>query len=801
MLTIKGISSSSDAVAYYSGGMGQQDYLEEGGEAPGVWAGVGAKRLGLVGEVGPCELEQLLLGYSADGETKLVQNAGRKKRKAGFDCTWSVPKSVSVAWSQGTLRERLELEVCIKRALGKSLELVQEICGKTRRGKAGERVEDAGLVLALFRHETARGMPGEVPDPQLHFHSVLLNVVARDDGTTGALDARELLSPKMKLALGTLFRVELSAELESLGLETCRPFDKEREKLASSFELAGVTKEQRQAFSKRREAIEAWLDERGLSGAVASEVANLQTRAAKERWNRGEMLEAWRKLGRELGYDREAVWNGFERKEPGSVQQAVSLALTQLTEHRSTFSKVELLRAVAEESQSLGLRISDVREGLEEAIRSRVQIIPLRNGKFSTKELRGVEWQLFEIAHCGRDAGRQVVKAAVIDEALGRYPTIRDEQAKAVRFIAEGRDSIHCVNGLAGTGKTFSLQVARECFEQSGFHVLGTALSANAAKALQEGSGIESLHLHKLLFELEAGRRSIRPRSVIVLDEAGMVGTKQMERLARWCEKARAKLVLVGDVRQVQAVNAGSPFRGLSQRLGVFEMKEIIRQKELWARESVKEVAEGKAEAALKKYAERNLLFIGKDRREAFRELQNDWWQVAKEGLSGTQVFVATRREARRVNELCQAKRRQEEGVAWATEGYLVGDRVVCTKNNHGLVLRNGMQGTVVSGSDGSVDVQFDDGVRSTINLAEYEHLELGFAITTHRGQGQTVENSLVLLGGSMTDREMSYVQISRARGTTRIYADRDSGGDSIERLASMMNRSRPKELVLDREE
>ena len=263
MLTIQGISSSNDAVAYYSGGMGQQDYYEEGGEAPGVWVGEGAKRLGLVGKVEPGELKELLLGYSKDGKAKLVQNAGREDRKAGFDCTWSVPKSVSVAWSQGALRERLEIEACVRRALSRSLELVQEICGKTRRGKAGERVEDAGLVFALFRHETARGMPGEVPDPQLHFHSVLLNVVARGDGTTGALDARELLSPQMKLAFGTLFRVELSSELESLGLETYRPFDEEREKLSHTFELKGVTKEQRQAFSKRREAIQAWLKERG----------------------------------------------------------------------------------------------------------------------------------------------------------------------------------------------------------------------------------------------------------------------------------------------------------------------------------------------------------------------------------------------------------------------------------------------------------------------------------------------------------------------------------------------------------
>ena len=438
---------------------------------------------------------------------------------------------------------------------------------------------------------------------------------------------------------------------------------------------------------------------------------------------------------------------------------------------------------------------------MEQAICERKQIIPLQNGKFSTKELRNTEWELFRIAYEGQKEGRQVVDASLVEKTLLGFPTIRKEQADAVRFAVVGEGSIRCINGLAGTGKTFSLRVARECLEASGFKVLGTALSANAAKTLEEGSGIESLHLHKLLFELNARRRTIQPGSVIVLDEAGMVGTKQMTELARWCEKAKAKLVLVGDVKQVQAVNAGSPFRGLAKRLGVFQMNEIVRQKDAWARESVKEVAEGNAESALRRYAERDQLFIGKDRKEAFLKLERDWWQVAKENLEGTQVFVSTRREAKRINELCQAKRRQEEGLAVAAGGFLIGDRVICTKNHHGLMLRNGMKGTVVDGSgDEAVTVQFDDGARSTIDLTSYSNLEMSYAITTHKGQGQTVENSFVLLGGTMTDREMSYVQISRARSKTRIYSDSDTGGDSIERLADMMNRSRPKELVLDRE-
>lgn len=801
MLSIKPIGSSSGEVTYYTH-LGQEDYYVGGGEPPGVWWGTGAEQLGVSGQVEGKAFGNLLQGKSADGRKRLVQNAGHPKRRSAFDLTWSVPKSVSVAWSQGDIELRQQIEQAGERAVLKALEVVHEYCGTTRRGHHGERVEQSGIAAALFRHDTARGVKNAAPDPNLHWHTVLLNVCTREDGTTGALDARSLFRPQMKMALGALFRAELSAELSQLGLSSHRPQRNGRE--ASWFELDSIPAELLEAFSKRRKEILDWLNERGLSGAKASEKATNVTKQGKDSWKREDLLKAWQAIGETYGFDSELLGSETPLEIQPLSQRDVEEAATAIARNDSHFSELSLLRRVAENAQCRGLGIDEVRKTIAEALVTSQEIVSLQevNGvrRFTTREILAVERKLLDAVE--RSSGwRQPHVMGALSEVLQNFPTIRPEQRDAVKHVTCSPDRISCVYGMAGTGKTFLLDVAREVWERSGYEVIGTALAAKAAQGLEEGSGIRSLHIHSLLKQIELGRESLSAKSVLVVDEAGMVGTAMMERLVRLTEEVGARLVLVGDYRQLQSIDAGGCFKAICEKLGAAELLEITRQRDDWARDAVKEMAAGDADMALSRYHSKGLLFVSEDRTEAMRSLVTDWQNSgsARQSL----IFAGTRYETAILNRLCQEKRLEDgilgvDSISVGSEEIHVGDRVLFTRNNAALLVRNGNTGTVleIDTSQNTVRVELDSGYRIVIDLATFDHLALGYAVTTHKGQGQTVESAFVLAGGSMTDRELSYVQTSRSRGETRIYTDAVSAGENLSALSRQMQQSRAKDMA-----
>ena len=199
MLSIKLIGSSKQEVGYYSD-LGE-DYYVDGGEPRGVWWGDGAEQLGLTGTVQSQTFRNILKGKSPDGKNKLVQNAGRPDRRAAFDLTFSVPKSVSIALATADEQLAKQIDQACDAASKKAFEAVQELCGFTRRGGAGRLSERGNLVAAVFRHETARGLEGNVPDPNLHYHMVLCNLAVREDGSTGTFDGRMLFRRQMKMAM------------------------------------------------------------------------------------------------------------------------------------------------------------------------------------------------------------------------------------------------------------------------------------------------------------------------------------------------------------------------------------------------------------------------------------------------------------------------------------------------------------------------------------------------------------------------------------------------------------------------
>lgn len=809
MLSIKLIGSSKQEVGYYAD-LGE-DYYVDGGEPPGTWWGSGAKELGLSGKVTAETFRNVLQGYSPDGKKSLVQNAGKKERRAAFDLTFTVPKSVSIARIAADQSLAGQIDRACDTAIQHAFQAVQDLCGETRRGGAGQINQPAKLVAGVFRHETARALKDKMPDPNLHYHMVLCNVCVREDGTTGTFDGRTLFRRQMKMALGALFRAELSKQLQSIGLETHRPED-DRGKPVSWFELKSVPEKLITAFSKRRNQIVNWMKAHGVTGAKAAEKAALSTRETKSHFSRDDLKHAWQKVCSRFGLTSNRLKSEsitvFPSNYEAEAKKAVEQGLKLLADERGHFTETDLLRYAAQEAQCKQVGIREITAAVRITLLNEQQIVPLqivdRERRYTTPEMLQIEVRMFEAAQRAVGDGSHIVSNRTLATVLHDHATLRPEQCEAVRHITTEPNRISCVNGMAGTGKTFMLQVAKQAWGAEGFEVIGTALAAKAAQGLQEGSGINSTHIHRLLHDIGNGRRKLSHKTILVVDEAGMVGTRMMAELVSITEKCGSKLVLVGDHRQLQAIDAGAPFRGLAERLGVAELQDITRQRERWARKAVTDLARGEAESALQQFANRGLLRIADDRDSAIEQLVEDWQRDFRKGLDA-RIFAGTRLETAAVNRMCQqslldAGQLQTESIAVGKYNLYVGDQIVVTRNNSALMVKNGTQGKVVGidQQSGEVQIRIDRGLTVRIGIEAFPHIELGYCTTTHKGQGQTVESAFVLVGGPMTDRELSYVQGSRAKGKTCFYADRTNGGTDIQHLAEQMSRSRAKDLIHD---
>lgn len=816
MLSICAIGHTAAQVGYYAtlGSAENHDYYSEDGVRPGRWWGAGAAQLGLEGVVSPAVFANVLQGRSPDGERQLVQqnDTATRKRRAGFDLTWSVPKSLSVLWSQLNDEGRAAVDEVIERAVYRSLDAFVELCGVARRGKNGHTQEAAQPVIALFSHDTARAVPGEAPDASRHHHAVVANVCVRPDGTTGALDARVLFSKRMKMALGALFRAELSSLLESeLGLGSYRPETGRKKKVASWWEVVGVPAGVVDAMSKRRKAIERWLSDHGQSGAKAAEAAAVSTRTGKERHTWRELNTAWATLGSKHGFGpkeaRSVMTNAKVWTERPDLDVAAA-AVERLSSSRARFTENEVLEAAAIEAQTNRIGIDGVLSSVRRLLNSSPEIVRLADKggvrAYTTRSMLRVEERLLATAKAMSLQTRHPVPTDVVAAEIRRARTLRPEQCKSVWAVTTGADVVS-VTGVAGSGKTFMLSVARAAMERSGYSVIGTALASKAARELEKGSGIASSHLHSLFAQLDLGEMLLTPKSVIVVDEAGMVGTVMMERLLAAASAAGAKVVLVGDHRQLQAIDAGSPFRMVSERVGTTELIDVVRQREPWARETVLDFRDGEAARALAAFHSRGRLRLAPDRSSMHNAVVADWVKLIETGrgvLKDTVVFAGTNAEVQEVNAMIQQAVREagglgEHAVVIDDVKLHLGDRVIVTRNNRLLGLRNGTLGEIVGAWGSCVRIATEGGFEVEVDTQQFADLDLAYCLGVHKSQGATVENALFLAGDCMTTREMAYVAASRARGMTVVYADTESVAD-IPELASRMAEPDQNEMAIE---
>ncbi len=796
MLSIASLSAGKE---HYYAKLARESYYTDGGEPPGRWWGESAELLGLVGQVEPEELSNIANGMSPSGARALVRNAKGKTRRAGFDLTFSAPKSVSVLWSQSDAELRAAIEKAQRSAVEAALSYLEEEACRSRRGRAGVDDVKSSFVASLFDHCSARAAMNGVPDPQLHCHALIWNVTHGEDGQWGTLDGRNLFWQKM--AAGVLYRAELFHQLRKLGLSASR--------IGKFCQLDGIPDHVLRAFSKRRAAIEAELHEKGDYSAQASANAATNTRKSKTEVFREELLEDWKRQAEAMGFQFEqGMGPPLQAVDPeAELNRAIPKALGALTETKSYFCKRDLLRAVAEQVEPLGISIADIRKTVDAWLPRLVSLeaTQLGEARFTTRNMVFLERQLVSGA---KVLGRRRHRVSDNDLATALKSAdarLAPEQRNALEHITQG-SSIAMVSGLAGTGKTTLLRAAREAWERAGFKVHGAALAAQAARGLEEGSLIKSSSIHRTLHEIEKGRLRLDRHTVLVVDEASMVGTRLLERLISEVERAGAKLVLVGDERQLQAIEAGTPFAALAERLGCVKLTAIKRQTADWARRAAEAFSAGRIQDALGEYAKRGLVHVANSRSKAIDRLTADWKEAVRVvGLSETLVLTGTRQEAYRVNKAIQRERYlagEVNGDAVATENELIfcGDRVRFRRNARNTGVLNGDVGTVVglSTEARTLTVELADGKRVEIDLETYADIEVGYAGTTHSAQGATVDRCLVLCSAKMQGRAMTYVQASRAREETRFYVDRATAGKNLEKLTRSMEREDDRGMAID---
>lgn len=477
------------------------------------------------------------------------------------------------------------------------------------------------------------------------------------------------------------------------------------------------------------------------------------------------------------------------------------LILDHISHKEALFTQTDIAR-------ELSKRIKDpmaLRVAVDEVLSSD-QLVRLDDAKrptFTTRDYQEAERSLLKWSQTLAGKNGQAVSSRIVNQAISDQNhdmrnafggALSDEQEGALRHITD-REQLSLVVGLAGSGKSTMLKTAYDAWRRQGITVHGAALAGKAAEGLETASGIPSRTLASLETSWENGYAPIAAGDVLVVDEAGMLGTRQLARLTAKMQEIGAKLVLIGDPDQLQPIEAGTPFRGLVETYGAARLTEIHRQKEAWQRKASRDLAEGRVTEAIQSYADNRAVQTHRDRDQAMTALVEDYLvDVELNGADKTRLaFAHRRKDVYALNQVIRAGLRagkpdQPEVLLQTDTGpraFAKGDRIAFTKNDKTLGIKNGMLGTVITASKDTLAIQLDSENGSqrilTLNPRTYTALDHGYATTIHKSQGATVDRSFVLASKSM-DNALTYVAMTRHQEDLRFYVNE---GDRPMQMAS----------------
>ncbi len=828
----------------------REDYYLRGGTATGSWHGNGAAEAGLQGRVSAEGLVRLFDGqHPATGE-----QLGRRLRKGGvaaWDLTFSADKSVSLLWALGGPTVRRQVLEAFEEATNEALVYLESVASSTRgatripilddegnplldeAGIARYRVEtwpiqSAGYVAAWFTEFTSRA-----DDPQLHSHVVVGNRVKGVDRAWRTLDGRLLY--RHKLAAGYIHEAELRSRLtERLGVRW-QPVEN------GMADVEGFTRDQIMTFSRRRKQIDAWREGHGIDDTPANnETIALVTRSLKQERPIADLMAEWQDRALQVGLTPAAIDAALNRTNQVTVPDQEPLftdlvSPSGLTAETATFGRAEVIEGAAAALPEGGARTQI--EALADALLRRSEVVailptpslvgqPVDDGlidgsdpapmtpppsghdvftglvyerRYTTAELLAIEQAVICRAEAGVRAGRWTAPEALVVEALAHHPNLTGGQHRLVRRFATSGSAIDLAVGPAGTGKSAALAIVGELAIRTGTPILGTALAAKAATGFETATGIPSTTLTRLIGEA-TDRKCLPEGVVVVVDEAGMVGTRQLARLSELVEAASGKLILIGDYHQLPEIEAGGLFRALCNRLPAVELTDNVRQDHNWERDALAELRDGSVSRAIAMYHRRGRVIISASPEATIEQAVENWHRDVEATGDISEVLLIAYRNST-VDLLNRSARTAIEsggglsGPTLETNGqpFREGERVVCLKNRPRLGVLNGDLATItnVDTDQKKVTVRLDRSNEARtlpIWYLDDGYLDYGYAITGHKAQGATTR-LVHTVATEMVDREWIYVTMSRGQQANTLYLSDE--GESLDDWCAHISRDR----------
>ena len=764
---------------------GRDDYYSGRGESPGRWTGRGVQTLGVGGRVDDDGFMALMEGRDPGTGERLKRVRGRST-VAAFDLTFSAPKSVSVLFAIGepALAEALAEahESAVDAAVGY---LEREAC-RVRRGRGGVRHETGeGFVAAAYRHRMSRA-----EDPQLHTHVVVANMARGADDPWTALDGTPIYQHAK--AAGFLYQAHLRAAVrERLPWVCWGPV------CNGMGEIEQLSPEVLREFSTRRRQIEEREGELVASGVQVGdggrEAIAHDTRARKRY---GIDTAPWRDVVRARAAEHglgapelAALVLGPARAPEIPDPRVVSGELAGaggLTEKQNTFAGREAVMAWAAAHGQGAPADAVERAATEFLARDDVhRAASLTGRRFTTSDLIAHEHAIVVGAQARRGEGTGRLNAALVDTVLASAPHAPTaEQARVIRGLTSSGHGVETVEALAGTGKTFTAGLLAQAYMAAGYRVVGTAPTGRAVRELTEQAAIgQAWTLTRLALDLDGDRGGFgRDPAVLIVDEAGMASTRETARVMAHAHTARVKVIAIGDSGQLSSVQAGGWLGSLTRRLGSYELREVMRQRDPRERQLLAQLRRGDPTDYLtEKAARRHLhIYIGDSPGHGVGEHAaiTTWRQHQAECPWGQAVLIVRDNQRReRLNTLIRSELKRDgrlgESIHIADRDFAVSDRVVARRNDRERAVDNGMRGTVIAVDPTEKDlvVRTDSGAQRRLDASYVaEHVQHAYALTAHTVQGATVEWAGVVGRPEDFTRNWSYTALSRAREPTELF-------------------------------
>jgi conjugative relaxase-like TrwC/TraI family protein len=661
------IADAAAAGNYYEA----DDYWSR--DATGQWRGEAASALGLHGDVDPGEFVTLLKGELPDGRRLGAVRHGKREHVPGYDLTMNAPKSVSIMALLAGDRRIIDAHAC---AVDVSMDWVERHAGVTRirDGERVDRVRTGRLAIAQFLHVTARETENGLPAPHLHTHNVILNMSQDDAGHWRSLDARDLYS--LQKDAGAIYHMEFAAELRRLGYSLAIAKD-------GTFEIEGVPDDVRQHFSERSAQIEAALAARGQTRATASAaekaVLALATRAPKRSVDHATLVDAWRAQADQLGFDeqaRRAMVAGAEARalampdlgteaRMATADEAVAFAAAHISEHDAIFSAARLEREAGVKARGHATH-ADIRAAIDRAENAQALVIRraprMAQGAvgYATREGVETERHMLAVERAGRGTltplyGRvrasSIIEAAKLRSAE-RGHTWTGGQEEATQALLMSTSHVTGLQGAAGTAKTSSvLATFADAARAQGLAVRAFAPTSAAAELLGRAINAEHMTVKRMLHsdqtEAELGGEAW------IVDEASMLAASEADQLITRARDAGARLVLVGDVKQLGSVGAGRAFAQLQEHgMATPVLDQIVRQTNAHTREAVEAMLAGEAARAfdaIDRGGGRIVQHAEEDIRHAL--IARDFAALSQEDRARTLVLDPTRKGRQRLTD------------------------------------------------------------------------------------------------------------------------------------------------------